>query len=902
MKSIGPAAIIIGILLILSGGVAPARAQNAHIQNRIVTQRNAPPSAGREFWFAIPSNYWGVNNGGKSLRVYITSASNTTAYIGTGTNTYTSVPVSAYKITTYDAPEPWEIESSGYVQDNAVHVWSKDADLTVYFMSHNAYTSDGSYIIPTIGWGTDYVVAGFESLYEGSNDIPSEFTIAASTDNTVIEITPACDLRRARGPDSNAAIVAYPSGQTFQITMNRGQSVQFMSVEANSTTGYDVTGTVIHSSEPVGVIGGSMCPNIPADFQYCDHVEHMMPPVRTWGETYYTTSFAQPTGASAGHDSALYLFVASKPNQTIWHYNHITGTQEITTIPTQYGTFWMEMGLTQKFWSDAPFMLVEYMNSASYPDGVNGSGDPAEVAINPREQYTKTVIFETPISVGNITPYTNYATIAVNIKDVDRTTYDGTNILEYSSTSQLIDDTFMVFTVPHISPGTHVVTGDSAGVGVTIYGYGLDESYAWAGTLGLGTFQSPDTVPPVAQISGSCYDAFVHLSDIGGLATKLNKIQADSDYNMTFTLDSNWVEGEELDTASYAMSVIDPSQNGYLHVTAYDVAGNATEITSTYQPNFATISPPVQDFGTVPFTGSALRYDTIRNTGNTPFTISTLKLKLDTEGFTLVNPNMSPLGPDSTRIVEIKFTPKKGAESYDTILFGDECSIQSVVVEGNAGAPDFTVDDQSWINVPLQKDTGWIQLPVVVHNKSSVQDLGVKFDSVSDPIHFYLAPYQKDSVTVPKKLSQSGPDGLDSVWFIYQPTAIEQDGAKGYWHSPDVQNSDGSISVRYDSLHGNPSSASVRSGTSNELSNSLSISNNPFQNSTTVELNLAGNFRADLRVINVLGSTVASVVSTALNAGHYEYPLDTHSWPDGVYFVRLQANDQVITKRIVKVQ
>ncbi len=805
------ARVVLGALLVAAFGVRLAVAQPVFIQHAITQAHESPPTMGREFWFAIPSNFWGVDEGGKYLNVYITSPVNTTAYIQIGsTGATTPIPVTAYKISTYKLPESAEMESSGLVTDGAVHVWSTNADLTVYFMSHNEYTSDGSYIIPTIGWGTDYVVAGYGALLEATADYPSEFTICANTDNTQVQITPSCDMRQGTGQGASGSVVVYPAGQTFNVTLNRGQSEQFMSVVATDVTGFDVSGTIIHSNNPIGVIGGSMCPNIPPDFPYCDHVEDMMPPLRTWASTYYSTYFSQPSGQQ-GHDFGLYLFISSKPGQVIYRENITTGPpQQECVIASPFGTYWDEIEKAQKFFSDAPFLLVEYINSSSYPDGKNGFGDPAEVVINPREQYTKTVVFQSPANYGGQLPYDNYATVTVNVNDTARTTFDGQSLRQYNKYMQPVDDTFLVFTVPHITPGVHIVQGDSAGVGVYVYGYGYDESYAWAGSFGLGTFHPTDTMPPVALTHSACYDAFIHLADTGSpLQTKLGKIEVDSIYNMNFVLDSDWSEGVGLDTSGYGMSVVDLAKAAYLKVSVYDLAGNVTTITSTYSPNDATITPPVQDFGTVASGGTATAYDTIRNIGTTPFDITELKLELDTAGFTLVNPDLTPLAPDSIRLVEIQFKPRILRESYDTISFSSACLPQLVVVEGNAGGTDFSVDDQNWKNVPLQKDTGWIQLPVVIHNKSSVTDLPVTFDSVSDTVHFYLAPYQSKSVMVPKKKTANGPDGLDSVWFIYQPTVVEQDGAKGYWESSLVTNPDGSLSIRNDSLHGNPVVAAV---------------------------------------------------------------------------------------------
>ena len=56
------------------------------------------------------------------------------------------------------------IHSSGDVEtDKGIHIWSDDADIAVYFLSRVPFTSDGMYVIPTTGWGKEYVVGSYAS-------------------------------------------------------------------------------------------------------------------------------------------------------------------------------------------------------------------------------------------------------------------------------------------------------------------------------------------------------------------------------------------------------------------------------------------------------------------------------------------------------------------------------------------------------------------------------------------------------------------------------------------------------------------------------------------------------------------------------------------------------------------
>ncbi len=386
-----------------------------------------------------------------------------------------------------------------------------------------------------------------------------------------------------------------------------------MPVRASDGDNFDMTGTIVHSNQPVGVSGGSGCPNIPADFPYCDHVEDMLPPIRTWAETYYATNPIQPPGMP-GHDFARYLFISSVPGQTIYRQDCQTGQHTECIIDNQYGIYWDELELGQKFWSKEPFLCVWYINSSTYPDHNNGLGDPAECVINPKEQFTKTVLFQTPQSVGNIVPYVNYANIIINVNDEKNTKFDGQSIL--GKTSQCIDDTFEIFNIPQIAPGAHIINGDTDGVGYMSMVMDMTSPTHWSGPFATGTFHSPDTVAPKVDTVGECLNAYVHVSDSGLLPDGVNQqsllsaIQADTSYNMSYIIDPNFIEGAGIDTSDYWMYPTDPTKPAELIMDIYDVAGNLTVVTSIYKPQIDSIKPPLNNLGVLDQWGSQTSHTT----------------------------------------------------------------------------------------------------------------------------------------------------------------------------------------------------------------------------------------------------------------------------------------------------
>jgi hypothetical protein len=750
---------------IISLGTRTSKAQSARIVHTITKQRDVPPQYGRDLWLAVPQNY--LDQTGKYIALFITSTANTTVHIEVGNNpsTLQDQPVAAYQVATVLMNLQWEIKTNDIIEQKGIHVWSDDADIQVYEMSHSPYTSDGMLVIPTIGWGTDYAVAGFAALDASEfsdGDEPSEFALVADQDNTLVQITPSCALR---GVSSTS--VGHQAGQMFTVNLNKGQCVQYKSTRGLSADEMDVTGTLIHSTVPVGVVGASQCPFIPVSYPACDHVLEMMPSMRTWSKTYYTAPF---TGRKKGD---TFCILGSTSGQRIYRTDNAIPKRLFATVDPGV-PYWDNSTSTPCRWeSDQPFMLVQYINSASWEGTGASTGDPAEVVINPVEQFAKTIIFQVPKAQGSQTEYTDYVNLIVNAKAAASTTFDGQNIIAAHYPVQSADGIYNCYFIKNLAPATtHIVKSDS-GVGVYEYGYGSYESYAWAGALGTGTVSSPDTIPPAARPSTLCYTAHVDLSDMDVNASKLGDIRLDSSINMTYSLDTSWIAGAGLPSSYYDMSVLDDTKPGILQISVYDIAGNLTTIRSIYTPQIAVIGPPQLDVGVGSVAGPAIYgYDTIVNIGTTPFLINTLSLTSLNIGFTIDSGASvgETLQPGEKRIIRIAFFPVSTKTATDTIVFGDSCTLQEVSVIGSGGT-GFRVDD--WDFGPILLGSSGTHR-VLIHNNSTVPIHITNITVDSSEFTFDPSVLANPGIVVP------GRDTAD-VTFTFTPKYIIRDTTAGHF-------------------------------------------------------------------------------------------------------------------------
>jgi 5'-nucleotidase / UDP-sugar diphosphatase len=74
---------------------------------------------------------------------------------------------------------------------------------------------------------------------------------------------------------------------------------------------------------------------------------------------------------------------------------------------------------------------------------------------------------------------------------------------------------------------------------------------------------------------------------------------------------------------------------------------------------------------------------------------------------------------------------------------------------------------------------------------------------------------------------------------------------------------------------------------------------NPFNPSTTITFTLPVSEKVTLKIYNVLGEEIATLVSDNLSAGRYSVTWDAHTAASGVYFYRLQAGSVQKTMKLI---
>jgi hypothetical protein len=77
---------------------------------------------------------------------------------------------------------------------------------------------------------------------------------------------------------------------------------------------------------------------------------------------------------------------------------------------------------------------------------------------------------------------------------------------------------------------------------------------------------------------------------------------------------------------------------------------------------------------------------------------------------------------------------------------------------------------------------------------------------------------------------------------------------------------------------------------------------NPFNPTTTIKFDIAKNGNATIKIFDILGKEIATIVNEKLNAGTYTVDWNASDFPSEVYFYRLQTEGYTETKRMTLIK
>jgi hypothetical protein len=325
-----------------------------------------------------------------------------------------------------------------------------------YVSNSYSYTNDASLLLPATAWTGNYLVASYPHRGDTTSGSPGFYAVTASQDGTVVTL----------GPSSSGGAVSAGGGVaadgTGSITLNRGDVLQVL------TTSGDLTGTRVTATNPVQVIGGHDCAQVPAGTMACDHLEESLFPVEALSTQYLIGS---PLNWTSGRELELVRVIATQANTTLSYAP--TNFTAPKTIPAAGGV--VELWLSDYPYlltASAPVLIAQYMPSQ---DAVGG-GDPSMSLAVPLEGHRARYAFNAPTTYAHslvaIFAATG-ATVSLDGAPIPAERFTAIGNTGYGLANELLADT-----------GFHTVDCASP-VGVSVYGYGLYTSYWYPAGLDL---------------------------------------------------------------------------------------------------------------------------------------------------------------------------------------------------------------------------------------------------------------------------------------------------------------------------------------------------------------------------------------------------------------------------------
>jgi hypothetical protein len=416
---------------------------------------------GRDFWVAFPQNAILEANKTISMSLFICAESRTVGDVTNGMDSahiHFNVEAGAYIEVPIDTA--LEILSSGELEKKSVHVVS-DHDISLYVVSHRPASTDSYMAIPTSQLGTEYAIAGYSDLRNGTQVFATQCELIATESNTLVTATVSAITRDGQ-----------PRGRTVSVPMNRGEVFQ---LQGSGNYGGDLTGTTVTSTKPIAFFTGHSCAQVPAAISFCDFLIESEPPISSWGKDFILPKFF-----------SKYYFVA-----------RVIAREDSTYIKGDSAPFaWLNRGEYIEFprldedyalHSSKPILITQYA-TGSDADSIK-VGDPFMLLTVPNDRFVSEVTTVSVVAgsfnhyVNVVVPDTGVGSLEVDDALVSFKKFPSLVTLERENHMPTVKATIYTFRVP---AGRHTFRS-KAPIAVYSYGFGvLQENYdSYGHTCGM---------------------------------------------------------------------------------------------------------------------------------------------------------------------------------------------------------------------------------------------------------------------------------------------------------------------------------------------------------------------------------------------------------------------------------
>jgi hypothetical protein len=457
-----------------------------------------PPSEGREFLLCFMQNEasnYRVGNPANYQDIYLASAGDTAdvtitcrAFPGWsrliklakgGSFVYrlsndTIIGLSAIM----ESPSSPGASGVGEVIDSTVFKVVSTTPIACYGMNNKDLTADAFLALPIEVASTEYrIMSYYNSTEQTGMEMPSEFSVAAFDDNTMVTIIP-----------SATTSAGTPAGTTITYILNEGEGIL---VQAEMLTkDLDLTGSIVRSDKPIVVYGGHARAEVTADlminngFASRDHLCEAMPPVSDWGTSFVAKNFGR-----TDIEGDVMRVLALNAN-TVVKINGITWGAPLGANKFRDTIIWQDNTIpinnVAAVESNNPVLVGMIAHSAKSNSGL---GDPFLAIVPPLNQtYNDFTYFITTDTAIDYDPSQQFLIVATEISGKNSISIDNIQIPgnKFDIVPQPMRNTkYAVATIPQ-SPGIHhIVSQEQPLQGFTILAYGWGTVVSYGYTAGL---------------------------------------------------------------------------------------------------------------------------------------------------------------------------------------------------------------------------------------------------------------------------------------------------------------------------------------------------------------------------------------------------------------------------------